>query len=67
MKTKYLGVILAGIVACGLSACTGYTQVKDADGTTVTRGHVAPGTKVTTAAGTCIDSTGSGTCEQSPQ
>ncbi len=47
-----------------LSACTGFTSIKKADGTQITRGHVPPGTQVTTASGGCIDTTGAGGCDE---
>lgn len=59
--------ICAALLTSALSACSGFTSVKEADGTIVTRGHVAPGTKITTSKGGCIDSTGSGTCQQLQQ
>lgn len=57
----------AALVTGALSASTGFTSVKNPDGTQVTRSHVAPSTKITTSQGGCIDSTGSGTCQQVPQ
>lgn len=61
---KIIIAVMAMLFACVLSACSGYTQVKAADGTEVTRGHVAPGTTVVGPAGGCIDSTGGNGCTQ---
>lgn len=46
-----------------LSGCTHttYTEATSADGSTVKHIAIAPGTKITTAAGGCIDSTGAQT------
>lgn len=64
---KKVSIVLAGVAfACALSACSGYTHVKSADGTEVTRGHVAPGTTVVGPAGGCIDSTGSNCAQPVP-
>ncbi|EAB6210855.1 hypothetical protein ABN12_003208 [Salmonella enterica subsp. enterica serovar Mississippi] len=43
-----------------LSGCTHstYTEATKADGTTIKHVAIAPGTKITTASGGCIDSTG---------
>lgn len=56
---KIIITAIAAVFACSISACsnTGYTQVKDKDGTTVTHAHVGKGTTVT------ADGTGSFTVD----
>lgn len=51
-------IIAAALVV--LSGCTHstYTEATRADGSTVKHVAIAPGTKITTADGGCIDSTG---------
>ncbi|EGL2187069.1 TPA: hypothetical protein N3D36_001733 [Salmonella enterica subsp. enterica serovar Lehrte] len=48
------------VAAILLSGCTHstYTEATKADGTKVKHIAIAPGTKITTASGGCIDSTG---------
>ncbi|MNB59999.1 hypothetical protein D3C81_31970 [compost metagenome] len=66
-KMKKVALLVCIALTAGvLSACSGFTSVKSADGTQVTRGHIAPGTKITTSTGGCIDSTGGGGCQQLP-
>lgn len=50
-------LILAVMLLAGCTHTT-YTEAKRADGTTVKHIAIAPGTKITTASGGCIDSTG---------
>lgn len=50
-------VILAPVLLVGCSHTT-YTEATRADGSTVKHVAIAPGTKITTANGGCIDSTG---------
>lgn len=59
-----VGLAVAVCATVVISGCSGQTSVIKADGTQITRSHVAPGTKVTTANGGCIDSTGAGDCQQ---
>lgn len=66
IKVIGLGFGLA-VAVCStvvISGCSGQTSVTKADGTQITHSHVAPGTKITTANGACIDSTGAGDCQQ---
>ncbi|EPO2591147.1 hypothetical protein ACT8MX_003299 [Escherichia albertii] len=51
-------LILVALVALAGCTHTTYTEAKRADGTTVKHIAIAPGTKITTANGGCIDSTG---------
>ncbi|HFO3368254.1 TPA: hypothetical protein ACHJP7_004328 [Escherichia coli] len=53
-------LILAVMLLAGCTHTT-YTEAKRADGTTVKHIAIAPGTKITTASGGCIDSTGAAT------
>ncbi len=50
-------LILAALLLAGCTHTT-YTEATRADGTTVKHIAIAPGTKITTASGNCIDSTG---------
>lgn len=50
-------VLAFAIILSGCSHTT-YTEAKRPDGTTVRHVAIAPGTKITTANGNCIDSTG---------
>lgn len=61
---KILLTIIAGAALCALVGCTHttYTEATSADGSTVKHFVVAPGTKITTIAGGCIDSTGAAAC-----
>ncbi|HHT2661502.1 TPA: lipoprotein [Citrobacter freundii] len=51
--------LFALVFLVALSGCahTTYTEATSADGSTVKHIAIAPGTKITTAAGGCIDST----------
>ncbi|WP_059215992.1 hypothetical protein [Escherichia albertii] len=51
-------LILVALVALAGCTHTTYTEATRADGTTVKHIAIAPGTKITTANGNCIDSTG---------
>ncbi|EHW7991915.1 hypothetical protein K3J40_002384 [Escherichia coli] len=51
-------LILVALVALAGCTHTTYTEATSADGTTVKHIAIAPGTKITTASGGCIDSTG---------
>lgn len=55
MKKLYIAAL-----ACCLAACTSttYTEATRADGSTVKHVSIAPGAKITTAGGGCIDTTG---------
>ncbi|HCO7573135.1 hypothetical protein HVZ66_11315 [Escherichia fergusonii] len=55
MKKIILAAALVTLAGC---THTTYTEATSADGTTVKHIAIAPGTKITTAAGGCIDSTG---------
>lgn len=52
--------LFALVFLVALSGCTHttYTEATSADGSTVKHIAIAPGTKITTATGGCIDSTG---------
>lgn len=50
--------ILTMLVLAGCTTHTTYTEAKSADGSSVKHVAIAPGTKITTASGGCIDSTG---------
>ncbi|EJE9586948.1 hypothetical protein M5722_001460 [Salmonella enterica] len=52
--------LIASASLCALAGCTHttYTEATRADGSTVKHIAIAPGTKITTASGGCIDSTG---------
>lgn len=54
MKKLFL---LAALLLVGCSNTT-YTEAAHPNGTTVKHISIAPGTKITTASGGCIDSTG---------
>lgn len=58
MKKLLLTAALLTLAGC---THTTYTEATRADGSTVKHVAIAPGTKITTAAGGCIDSTGAGT------
>ncbi|EDW9825599.1 hypothetical protein ACT7V1_004146 [Salmonella enterica subsp. enterica] len=58
MKRALLLAALAALAGC---THTTYTEATAADGSTVKHIAIAPGTKITTAAGGCIDSTGAAT------
>ncbi|EOY5688463.1 hypothetical protein ACP7OL_000555 [Salmonella enterica subsp. enterica] len=53
-------LIVVAPVVMVLAGCahTTYTEATRADGSTVKHVAIAPGTKITTASGGCIDSTG---------
>ncbi|MGU9777980.1 hypothetical protein ACV3J7_16575 [Salmonella enterica] len=51
-------IILAGLLLAGCTTHTTYTEATRADGSSVKHVAIAPGTKITTASGGCIDSTG---------
>lgn len=51
-------LFVAALVALAGCTHTTYTEATRADGSTVKHVAIAPGTKITTAAGGCIDSTG---------
>ncbi|MGU9777978.1 hypothetical protein ACV3J7_16565 [Salmonella enterica] len=51
-------LLLAALVALAGCTHTTYTEATRADGSTVKHVAIAPGTKITTANGGCIDSTG---------
>ncbi|EKT1335047.1 hypothetical protein ABWR82_004314 [Salmonella enterica subsp. enterica] len=51
-------LLLAALVALAGCTHTTYTEATRADGSTVKHIAIAPGTKITTATGGCIDSTG---------
>lgn len=51
-------ILTAALVVLAGCTHTTYTEATRADGTTVKHIAIAPGTKITTAAGGCIDSTG---------
>lgn len=55
MKEMIMAVALLALVGC---THTTYTEATRADGSTVKHVAIAPGTKITTANGGCIDSTG---------
>ncbi|EAM8673207.1 hypothetical protein BL252_06525 [Salmonella enterica] len=55
MKKLLLAVALCTLAGCSHST---YTEATRADGSTVKHIAIAPGTKITTANGGCIDSTG---------
>lgn len=59
MKKIIIPALVAAF-ACVLTGCTHttYTEATRADGSTVKHVAIAPGTKITTANGGCIDSTG---------
>lgn len=59
MKQSFFA--LAVLVALSGCAHTTYTEATRADGSTVKHVAIAPGTKITTANGGCIDSTGAKT------
>ncbi|ASG90502.1 hypothetical protein DTG75_05080 [Salmonella enterica subsp. salamae] len=54
MKKLLLTAALLALAGC---THTTYTEATRADGSTVKHVAIAPGTKITTAAGGCIDST----------
>ncbi|EBM1967277.1 hypothetical protein AB4U70_002932 [Salmonella enterica] len=58
MKKSFLVAVLLALAGC---THTTYTEATSADGSTVKHIAIAPGTKITTAAGGCIDSTGAKT------
>ena len=58
MKKMILAAALLALAGC---THTTYTEATRADGSTVKHVAIAPGTKITTAAGGCIDSTGAAT------
>lgn len=51
-------LFVAALVALAGCTHTTYTEATRADGSTVKHVAIAPGTKITTANGGCIDSTG---------
>ncbi|HED5888720.1 TPA: hypothetical protein R5S02_003934 [Salmonella enterica] len=55
MKKSFLVAVLLALAGC---THTTYTEATRADGSTVKHVAIAPGTKITTANGGCIDSTG---------
>ncbi|ECF1703340.1 hypothetical protein E1B77_20775 [Salmonella enterica subsp. enterica] len=55
MKKLLLAVALCALAGCSHST---YTEATKADGSSVKHVSIAPGTKITTADGGCIDSTG---------
>lgn len=55
MKKLLLTAALLALAGC---THTTYTEATRADGSTVKHVAIAPGTKITTANGGCIDSTG---------
>lgn len=55
MKQVLLLMALAALAGC---SSTTYTEATRADGSTIKHVAIAPGTKITTASGGCIDSTG---------
>ncbi|ECD2968464.1 hypothetical protein EXQ18_09590 [Salmonella enterica subsp. enterica] len=55
MKKIFLLSLLVALVGC---THTTYTEATRADGSTVKHIAIAPGTKITTANGGCIHSTG---------
>lgn len=55
MKKMIMTAALLALAGC---THTTYTEATRADGSTVKHVAIAPGTKITTAAGGCIDSTG---------
>ncbi|MEM0567605.1 hypothetical protein [Salmonella enterica] len=55
---KIVLIALTALVALAGCTHTTYTEATRADGSTVKHVAIAPGTKITTAAGGCIDSTG---------
>ncbi|EAW8085520.1 hypothetical protein PL246_09605 [Salmonella enterica] len=55
MKKIFLLSLLVALAGC---THTTYTEATRADGSTVKHIAIAPGTKITTANGGCIDSTG---------
>ncbi|EAZ4876761.1 hypothetical protein CBX33_12225 [Salmonella enterica] len=56
VKKKLL--LTAALLALAGCTHTTYTEATRADGSTVKHAAIAPGTKITTASGGCIDSTG---------
>ncbi|EDF9813712.1 hypothetical protein B5B23_13170 [Salmonella enterica subsp. enterica serovar Tennessee] len=58
MKKLLLTAALLTLAGC---THTTYTEATRADGSTVKHIAIAPGAKITTAAGGCIDSTGTAT------
>ncbi|HAF5935099.1 TPA: hypothetical protein G9F30_000522 [Salmonella enterica] len=58
MKKMIMAVALLALAGC---THTTYTEATRADGSTVKHVAIAPGTKITTANGGCIDSTGAAT------
>lgn len=65
MAIVIAAVILAPVLLVGCSHTT-YTEATRADGSTVKHIAIAPGTKITTASGGCIDSTGAVTTCPTP-
>lgn len=65
MAIVIAAVILAPVLLAGCSHTT-YTEATRADGSTVKHVAIAPGTKITTASGGCIDSTGAVTTCPTP-
>ncbi|ELX5323480.1 hypothetical protein SJZ58_004471 [Salmonella enterica] len=55
MKKMIMAAALLALAGC---THTTYTEATRADGSTVKHVAIAPGTKITTANGGCIDSTG---------
>ncbi|MES0260259.1 hypothetical protein KDV51_07060 [Citrobacter portucalensis] len=58
MKKMIMAAALLALAGC---THTTYTEATRADGSSVKHVAIAPGTKITTAAGGCIDSTGAKT------
>ncbi|EBD0693958.1 hypothetical protein D5B64_12430 [Salmonella enterica subsp. enterica serovar Wangata] len=58
MKKMIMAAALLALAGC---THTTYTEATRADGSTVKHVAIAPGTKITTADGGCIDSTGAKT------
>lgn len=65
MAIVIAAVILAPVLLVGCSHTT-YTEATRADGSTVKHIAIASGTKITTASGGCIDSTGAVTTCPTP-
>ncbi|EDW9823545.1 Uncharacterised protein [Salmonella enterica subsp. enterica] len=63
MKKIFLLSLLVALAGC---THTTYTEATRADGSSVKHVAIAPGTKITTANGGCIDSTGAVTTCQLP-
>ncbi|MDT1194315.1 hypothetical protein RNQ45_18860 [Escherichia coli] len=57
MKKLLLAVAFFTLAGCTHST---YTEATRADGSSIKHVMIAPGTKITTANGGCIDSTGAG-------